>query len=153
MHMCIAFCIHVRNIRKCLLCSWYNLCVCLYAGRGAKGTGRHTRKGIPCLCDVLVCVHECRWLSGGFIVNQHKIPEIVVPNLEGFEVSLILTPYTQYLYGHASICTTFSLNYHFVCVVLQLKHEALCVIQDARDQSKAHHSSRHFGCSETRNCK
>ena len=53
-------------------------------------------KVIPCLCDVLVSVHECCWLSGGFIVNQHKIPEIVVPNLEGFEVSLILTLYTPY---------------------------------------------------------
>ena len=36
-------------------------------------------------------------------------------------MSLILTPYTQYPYGHASICTTFSLNYHLVCAVLQLK--------------------------------
>ena len=24
--------------------------------------------------------------AGGFIINRHKIPEIVVPNLEGFEV-------------------------------------------------------------------
>lgn len=36
-------------------------------GRGAKGTGRHTRKG-------------------GFLINRWRIPEIVVPNLEDFKV-------------------------------------------------------------------
>ncbi|CAI7993053.1 39S ribosomal protein L41, mitochondrial [Geodia barretti] len=44
-----------------------------YKGRGAKSTGRHTRKG-------------------GFIVMREKIPELVVPSLEGFE----LKPYVSY---------------------------------------------------------
>jgi hypothetical protein len=28
-------------------------------------------------------------ITGGFIINRHKIPEIVVPDLEGFEVHVI----------------------------------------------------------------
>ncbi|XP_064407460.1 large ribosomal subunit protein mL41-like [Halichondria panicea] len=51
-----------------------------YKGRGAKGTGRHTRKG-------------------GFIINRSRIPEIVVPNLEGFKLKPYVSLKTPYIIG------------------------------------------------------
>ena len=42
---------------------------CMYVGRGAKSTGRHTNKG-------------------GYMIRNYRIPEIVVPNLDGFKVRL-----------------------------------------------------------------
>ena len=38
-----------------------------YKGKGAKSTGRHTRKG-------------------GYVLEPHKLPRYVVPDLRGFEV-------------------------------------------------------------------
>ena len=40
--------------------------------------------------DVIIGNNMITCSEGGFIITKHRIPEIVVPNLDGFEVSVIL---------------------------------------------------------------
>lgn len=51
-----------------------------YKGRGAKSTGKHTNKG-------------------GYVIIKNKIPELVVPSLEGFELKPYVSYKTPYVSG------------------------------------------------------
>ena len=95
-----------------------------HAGRGAKGTGRHTRKGdntdnIGMIFNFVVTdtVDLLYTFKGGFIVIKHRIPEIVVPNLDGFEV---LHPFFCII-RKSEYISTLSLSLSLSLSLLQLK--------------------------------
>ena len=93
----------------CSLC-WPQLTIAITLGRGARGTGRHTRKGTAPFSSMFVSWNSFMLFGvafiGGFIVTKYRIPEIVVPNLDGFEVSELW----QWVISYLSLSLSLSLS-------------------------------------------